>query len=108
MKAKLVGVQEYGGAKMNDGTILDGAKVYFNYYSPDVKGHVADGKYLSLAAMSAFGISSVQLSQNIGSEISIDYGPKNKIVGVGLVSVSTFEQGTVKDIDNTENKKDKK
>jgi hypothetical protein len=88
MKVKLTGVQNYDNVKMNDGSILDGTKVFFNYFSPDVKGFAADGKYLSRELLNAFSVTYESLATNIDSEIEIDYGPKNKIVGVSLSNTS--------------------
>jgi len=108
MKANLVGVRDFGNLKMNDGTVLDGAKMFFNYYTPDVKGFAADGKYLSLEAMTAFGISTDLLKQNVGSDINIEYGPKNTIVGVSVMnvmSVPSFEQSAFVEPEKTEKAK---
>jgi hypothetical protein len=87
MKAVLTGAQNYDNVKMQDGSVLDGAKVFFTYASPDVKGLAADGKYISREHLNAFKVTYETLEENVGADIDIDYGPKNKIVGLALIAL---------------------
>jgi uncharacterized protein YuzE len=100
MKAVLVGMQNYNNLKMQDGAVIDGVKLFFNYKNPDVKGVAADNKFVNGEHLAAFGITVNELEMNVGSEVDIDYGPKNKIVGISIIKLPEHVQGTIGDSKN--------
>ena len=96
MKAKLTGIQNYNKLQMQDKSVLDGSKLFYTYVSPDVKGEAADGKFITRETLELFGLTYENLVLCVGTEINIEYGPKNKIVGISVVTPTVAVQGKIK------------
>jgi hypothetical protein len=92
MLVNLVGIQNYDKVKLDDGGEIDGVKIHFNYRTPVVKGTAVEAKYIPRETLSFFDLTYDTLESRIGTDINVDYGPMNKIVGLSVVAPFTPPQ----------------
>lgn len=83
MKATLLGFKSVDFTN-KDGEEVKGTTIFFAYPDEGVKGVATDKKYISSELFDSFGISKEQLSEALDTVIDVEFGRKDKIVGLVL------------------------
>ena len=84
MKVTLVGFKSVD-FKDDNGDRVQGIKLFVAYPDENTVGCAAEGKFIRENVFSSFGITPQQLADSVDCVIDIEFGVKNKIVGIKLL-----------------------
>ncbi len=87
MKVTLVGFKSVD-FKDNNGDRVHGIKIFVAYPDNDTVGYAADGKFIQQQVFNSWGITPEQLTDAVDQVIDLEFGMKNKLVGITLPNPS--------------------
>ncbi|MCM1334600.1 MAG: hypothetical protein NC084_00080 [Bacteroides sp.] len=67
------------------GETIEGINLFIAYPEENTVGSAAEKKFINSQIFDGFGVSSKQLEKAIGCVIDVEYGPRNKIVGLSIL-----------------------
>lgn len=83
MKVTLVGFKSVD-FKDDNGDRVQGIKIFIAYPDDNTVGCAADSKFIRQNVFDGFGITVEQLADSVDCVIDIEFGMKNKLVGITL------------------------
>ena len=84
MKVTLVGFKSVD-FKDDNGDRVKGIKLFIAYPDDNTVGLASDGKFIRDNVFAGFGITPQQLADSVDCIIDIEFGMKNKVVGISLL-----------------------
>ena len=84
MKCTLLGFKSIDFTD-NNGKRIDGVKLFVAYPDSGTEGQAAEGKFIDRSVFDSFGVSYKELSDAFGCAVDLEYGPRNKVVGLSVV-----------------------
>lgn len=83
MKCTLLGFKSLD-FKNNEGEKVEGIKLYLAYPDEKTVGTECDAKFINQKVFDSFGISYEALADAVDTVINVEFGMKNKVIGLNL------------------------
>lgn len=83
MKVTLLGFKSVD-FKNDRGERVEGVNIYIMYPEDNVVGSAAEKKFIGQTVFDGFGITPDMLADSIGTVIDVEFGRKDKIVGLSV------------------------
>lgn len=83
MKVTLLGFKSVD-FKNNDGERVQGMNIFIAYPDENVVGVAAEKKFIGQPVFDGFGISPEKLADSIDTVVDVEFGRKDKIVGLKI------------------------